>query len=64
MLGIINYFLQIFCIRLAHCRDKQTNETWYSIMYWVLPFTGWNKGYIIIGSHVNYLHFKLFLDLK
>ena len=60
MLGITNYLLQIFFIRLAYCRDIETNETWYSIMYWIIPFSGWNTDYIVIGKTIKYKRIKLF----
>jgi hypothetical protein len=67
-LGFLNYFLlQFFCIRLTRTyvnktvaiADRVTHETYelhgFRIMYWVVPFTGWDKwNYKFIGKRFYY----------
>jgi hypothetical protein len=57
MLKFINYFLQIFFIRVYasyDSNDKPDRKDWklkgYGILYFVLPFTGWKNPYIPIGG--------------
>jgi len=57
MLGFINCFiLQFLFVRLTVCRELTRHSTphpivkkWYSIMFFVLPFTGWSGPYKPLG---------------
>lgn len=70
-LGKINkYFLQFFFIRLTrhtekvkvnyidYSRMKSTRyqtETYYSIQYWILPFTGWTNDFIYLNKSPKFV---------
>jgi hypothetical protein len=51
-LRYVNWVLQIFCVRLTlHSAEfKGLPYFAYSLMYWVVPFTGWRNDYKFIGS--------------
>ena len=56
LIGFYNYYLlQLFFIRLT-MRIKEDEIKINSVMYFVLPFTGWNSNYKFIGRQK---HFKL-----
>lgn len=42
------FFFQLFFVRLTRCIDKGINMQWYSIMYFVIPFTGWDSKFKFI----------------
>jgi hypothetical protein len=57
-LGIANrFFFQLFFVRLTkHTENTIVNYNligitqWYSIQYWILPFTGWQTDFIYLGN--------------
>ncbi len=53
-LELINYFLQLFFIRLVKIIDLDTYKEEYTIMYFVIPFTGWNSEFKFLGKEANY----------
>ncbi len=51
-LGLFNILiLQWLFIRLARCKSCDT--TFYGIIGFILPFTGWSNRYFLIGSMFN-----------
>lgn len=58
-LGFVNYYiLQIFFIRITRHTSVIEGHgviQWYSIQYWILPFTGWDSPFIYISKGPKYL---------
>lgn len=70
-LYFLNYFiLQLFFIRLTRHTQKVKYlyidyglnscvkfrfEKWYSIQYWVIPFTGWNTDFKYLNGKASFL---------
>lgn len=49
-LGFLNRFLlQFFFIRLARKIDDNGKQIGYTVVKWVVPFTGWKSDYIFIS---------------
>lgn len=47
------FFFQLFFVRLTRVienKDDEVKYQWYSIMFWVVPFTGWNTNFKFIGK--------------
>lgn len=62
ILGLTNTILQLFFIRLTKHKgiDLYTNErvVKFSIMYWVVPFTGWWDNFIFTNKQPKFLFIK------
>lgn len=46
------FFFQLFFVRLAKTVDTLPDGTfvWYSLMGFIVPFTGWDNDYEILGE--------------
>jgi len=50
-LKFLNYIVQIFFIRICKHVDKESKQIiGWSIIYWIVPFTGWNSSYLHLGT--------------
>ncbi len=59
-LKFINVFvLQLFFVRLTYCErgkylgslyGNYTMQKWYSLQYFIVPFTGWNSKFKYLGK--------------
>lgn len=57
-LKFVNVFLfQLFFVRLTKCTDNETNESWYAIQGFIVPFTGWYGDFMFLGN-------KWFINFK
>jgi len=56
-LGFVNrYFLQFFFVRLTkHIGTIENENSYYSIQYFVLPFTGYGNDYIYLNNYPKFL---------